>query len=259
MERLGLIAGNGQFPVVVARAAKKKGFSVCACAIRGETENLLESEVEAFQWVDLWELDKALEFFKVQGVRKALMAGQIKKERLFKELPGPIRESRLADHLLLKKVLAAFKRIGVDFLDSSYFLSDDLAKKGTISKRSPSEEEWKDIGFGKKVARRIASFEVGQTVVVKQGVILAIEAVEGTDQAIRRAGTLGREGAVVVKMARPRQDMRFDIPVVGPQTIDILRDIRGSVLAVQAGKTLILEKEKTVTMADTAGLALVGI
>ena len=259
MERIGLIAGNGQFPVVVAQAAKRKGYAVCACAIRGETESSLEREVDALTWVELWELDKALQFFKSQGIQKALMAGQVKKERLFKELPSPVRTHRLADHALLHIVVKALKGIGVRLLDSTYFLSSDLAKKGVLSRRSPTKEEWKDIAFGKEVARRIASFEVGQTVVVKQGVVLAIEALEGTDETIRRGGLLGKEGTVVVKVARPRQDMRFDIPVVGPKTIKVLRDVRASVLALQAGKTLFIEREHLIQAADAMGLALVGI
>lgn len=259
MERIGLIAGNGQFPVVVAQAAKRKGYSVCACAIRGETEASLEGEVDTLTWVELWELDRALQFFKSQGIQKALMAGQVKKERLFKELPSPVRLNRLADHALLSIVVKSLKGIGVRLLDSTYFLSSDLAKKGSLSKRAPTQEEWKDIAFGKEVARRIASFEVGQTVVVKQGVVLAIEALEGTDQTIRRGGLLGKEGTVVVKVARPRQDMRFDIPVVGPKTIETLREVRASVLALQAGKTLFIERERVVTAADEMDLALVGI
>ena len=260
MERLGLIAGNGQFPFVVARSAKGKGYSVAACAIRGETDPALEKEVEALTWVELWELEKLLHFFKTQGVQKALMAGQVKKERLFKEAPLRLRlPSRIADRALLGMVVKSLKGIGVRLLDSTYFLSSDLVKKGCLSKRTPTREEWKDVAFGRKVARRTAFFEVGQTVVVKQGVVLAIEALEGTDQAIRRGGALGREGVVVVKMARPRQDMRFDVPVIGPRTIEALREVRASTLAVQAGKTLLIEKERLRVEADAVGLALVGI
>lgn len=259
MERLGLIAGNGQFPLAVARTAKGRGYSIAACAIRGETDPSLEKEVDALTWVEFWELEKLLDFFKSQGIRRALMAGQVKKERLFKErkrLPLP---SQVADRALLGIVMKALKGIGVHLLDSTFFLSSDLAKKGRFSKREPSLEEWKDIAFGRRVARRTASFEIGQTVVVKQGVILAIEALEGTDQTIRRGGSFGREGVVVVKMARPRQDMRFDVPVIGPKTIEVLREVRASVLAVQAGKTLLIEKERLLASADEAGLALVGV
>ena len=259
MERLGLIAGNGQFPLVVARTAKGKGYSVAACAIRGETDPLIEKEVDAFTWVEFWELEKLLNFFKSQGVHQALMAGQVRKERLFKESPLRVQlPSRVADRALLGIVVKSLKGIGVRLLDSTLFLSSDLAKKGCFSRRTPTPEEWKDIAFGKEVAQRTASFEIGQTVVVKQGVILAIEALEGTDQAIRRGGSFGRE-VVIVKMARPRQDMRFDVPVIGPRTIEVLREVRASVLAVQAGKTLLIEKERLLISADEAGLSLVGI
>jgi len=260
MERLGLIAGNGQFPLAVARTAKGKGYSIAACAIRGETDPSLEKEVDALTWVEFWELEKLLNFFKSQGVHRALMAGQVKKERLFKESPVRVKlPSRASDRALLGIVVKSLKGIGVRLLDSTCFLSSDLAKKGCLSKRTPTREEWKDVTFGKSVAKRTASFEIGQTVVVKQGVVLAIEALEGTDQAIRRGGSFGREGIVVVKMARPRQDMRFDVPVIGPRTIDVLREVHASVLAVQAGKTLLIEKERLFAEADAVGLALVGV
>ena len=259
MERLGLIAGNGQFPIVVARTAKGKGYSVAACAIRGETDPSLEKEVDALTWVEFWELEKLLDFFKSQGIHQALMAGQVRKERLFKEPPRIPLPSRVADRALLAVVVKSLKGIGVRLLDSTCFLSSDLAKKGCFSKRAPTSEERKDIAFGRDVAKRTASFEIGQTVVVKQGVVLAIEALEGTDQAIRRGGGFGREGVVVVKMARPRQDMRFDVPVIGPGTIEVLREVRASVLAVQAGKTLLIEKSRLLASADEAGLSLVGI
>jgi len=260
MERLGLIAGNGQFPLIVARAAKEKGFSMAACAIQGETDPSLEQVVETFTWVELWELEKVLDFFKSQGIRKALMAGQVKKERLFRESSLRVRlPSCIADHVLLKMVVKRLAEIGVRLLDSTTFLSDDLAKKGCLSKRTPTSQEWEDIAFGRKVARQTTSFEIGQTVVVKRGVVLAIEALEGTDQAIRRGGSLGHEGIVVVKMARPRQDMRFDVPVVGPKTIDVLKEVRASVLAVQAGKTLFMEKARLLSRVDEAALTLVGI
>ena len=260
MERLGLIAGNGQFPLVVARPARGKGYSIAACAIRGETDPSLEGEVEALTWVEFWELEKALDFFKSQGIQKAIIAGQVRKERLFKE--GAVRvklPARVADHALLQIIVKALKGIGVQLLDSTYFLSSDLAQKGCFSKREPTEPEWKDIAFGRKIAKRTASFEVGQTVVVKQGVVLALEALEGTDEVIRRGGRLGKEGVVVVKMASPHQDMRFDVPVVGPKTVETLREVHAAVLAVQAGKTLILEKEKVLASANEGSLALVGI
>ncbi|MFH1857452.1 MAG: UDP-2,3-diacylglucosamine diphosphatase LpxI [Candidatus Omnitrophota bacterium] len=260
MERLGLIAGNGQFPLVLARQARRKGYFIACCAVRGETDPALEAAVDAFVWAEVWELEKLLHFFKSQGIRRAIMAGQVRKERLFKE--SSIRAhlpSHIADRALLGILVKSLKDIGVCLLDSTQFLAEDLARKGSLSRRSPTPQEWKDIAFGTKVAKRVASFEIGQTVVVKHGVVLAIEALEGTDQAIRRGGALGEAGAVVVKVARPRQDMRFDVPVVGPTTVEVLKAIHASVLAVQAGKTLFIEKEQLLASADEAGLAVVGI
>jgi len=260
MERLGLIAGNGQFPLAVAQSAKEKGYRVVACAVRGETDPSLEEWVEALTWVELWEFEKALDFFKTQGIKKALMAGQVKKEKLFQESPVRLRlPSKIADQALLSIVVKSLKGIGVRLLDSTYFLESDLARKGCMTQKTPTPEEWNDIQFGKRVAKRNASFEVGQTVVVKRGVVLAIEALEGTDAAIRRGGALGQAGAVVVKMARPRQDMRFDVPVVGPQTLEALKEIQASVLAVEARKTLFLEKKTFLREADAQPLAVVGI
>lgn len=260
MERIGLIAGNGQFPLAVARTAKEKGYQVIACAIRGETDPSLEQEAEALEWVELWELEKLLQFFKTHGIRQALMAGQVRKERLFKEDSVRLHlPSRIADHALLHLVVKALKGIGVRLLDSTCFLSEDLAGEGCLSRREPSAQEWKDIAFGKKVAKRTAAFEIGQTVVVKKGIVLALEALEGTDQTIRRGGVLGWEGAVVVKMARPRQDMRFDVPVIGPKTIEVLREVRAAVLAVQARKTLLIDRKRLLALADEGNIALVGV
>ena len=260
MERLGLIAGNGTFPFVVAKRAKERDLDVIAFAIQGEADPALEREVSELHWLEFWELEKLLDLLKAKKIQKAMMAGQVKKRRLFEEKKHLNSfKSSLADRLLIKMVTHRLKKIGVQLLPSTAFLEDSLATKGVLSRRSPTETEWCDIAFGKRVAHLLSSFEIGQTVVVREGVVLAVEGVEGTDQAIRRGGTLGKEGAVVVKMARPHQDMRFDVPVVGPQTFHIMKEVGCLVLAVEAGKTLFLNRQESLDLADRYGMSLVGV
>lgn len=260
MERLGLIAGNGTFPFLVAQRARERQWEVVAFAIQGEADPKLSQEVSELHWLEFWELEKLLDLLKSKGICKAMMAGQVKKRRVFEERNrlSSVQDA-LTDRLLIRMVIGRLKKIGVELLPSTAFLEDSLATKGVLSRRSPTEAEWRDIAFGRKAARALCGFEIGQTVVVREGVVLAVEGVEGTDETIRRGGRLGKEGAVVVKMARPSQDMRFDVPVVGPQTLHTLHEARCGVLAVEAGKTLFLNREDVVGLADGYGMGLVGI
>ena len=260
MERLGLIAGNGRFPFVVAQKAKERKLEVIAFAIQGETDPSLAGEVSELHWLEFWELEKLLDLLKAKRIRKAMMAGQVKKKRVLEEKNRLASfKGALADRFLIRMVIQRLRKIGVELLPSTEFLKDALATKGVLSKRPPTEMEWKDISFGKKVARLISGLEIGQTVVVRDGVVLAIEGVEGTDQTIRRGGTLGKEGAVVIKMARPRHDMRFDVPVVGPQTFQTMEETGCHVLAIEAGKTLFLDRQKSLDLANRYGVSVVGI
>ena len=260
MERLGLIAGNGAFPFFVAKNARQRKLEVIAFAIQGETEPSLAGEVSELHWLEFWELERLLDLLKTKGIRKAIMAGQVKKKRLFEERNRLASfKNALADRALIQMVIQRLRKIGVELLSSVEFLKESLATKGVLSREVPTEPQWRDIDFGRKVARIVSGFEIGQTVVVRDGVVLAVEGVEGTDQTIRRGGDLGQEGAVVVKMGRPRQDMRFDVPVVGPQTCRALKEAHCRVLAVEAGKTLLLNRDETLALADEYGLCLVGI
>lgn len=235
MERLGLIAGNGSFPFFVARKARQRNLEIIAFAIRGETDPALAQEVSELHWLEFWEIEKLLELLKTKGIRKTMMAGQVKKKRVFEEKNRfSSIKGALADRVLIRMVIQRLKKIGVELLPSTDFLKESLATKGVLSRRSPTDAEWRDIAFGKRVARTLSDLEIGQTVVVRDGVVLAVEGVEGTDQTIRRGGTLGKEGAVVVKMARPHHDMRFDVPVVGPQTFHTMKETECHVLAVEA-------------------------
>ena len=260
MERLGLIAGNGSFPFVVARRAKEKRLDVVVFAIRGEADPSLEKEAAELHWLEFWELERLLDLLKAKGIRKAMMAGQVKKRRVLEERNGfSALKTHLADKVLIQMVIQRLRKIGVELLPSTEFLKDSLAAKKVLSQKNPTEAEWGDIQFGRKVAQSLCAFEIGMTVVVKDGVVVAVESVEGTDQTIQRGGSLAKEGAVVVKMARPRQDMRFDVPVVGPQTCRALKAAHCSVLAVEAGKTLLLNRDETLALVNEYNLCLVGI
>ncbi|MFH1245333.1 MAG: UDP-2,3-diacylglucosamine diphosphatase LpxI [Candidatus Omnitrophota bacterium] len=266
-ERIGLIAGNGQFPVLFAQAASAKGKEVIAIAVREETSPELTRYVHKIIWLNVGELKKFFSVLKEEKLKKIVMAGQIKPRHIFDQtvvkdeaLTGfltKVKDKR-ADSLL--GTLARILRVmGIKLLDSTTFLQDYLVKRGTLTGIQPSSAQWEDIYFGRKIAKSIGGLDIGQTVVVKDKAILAVEAIEGTDAAIQRGGVLGGKGTVVVKVSKPHQDMRFDIPLVGPVTIDSLKTSYCAVLAMEAGKTLFLDKEECVQTAEKAGIALVGI
>lgn len=267
MAKIGLIAGRGRFPLLFAQSAKDRDLEVIAVGIRGETLPELEAQVAKMQWIALGEMEPLIRYFQSQGVKQAVMAGGVPKTEwvqnrvtLDPRLSKVIREAPdHGDQALLQAVAAELFRQGIQLLDSALFLEPFLAKEGVLGRHSPTASGWEDIRFAQGVARRLGELDIGQTVIVKAGTVLAVEALEGTDEAIRRAGRLGDAGAVVVKMARPRQDMRFDLPVVGLQTLDSLREAKASVLALEAGKTLILDDKLFLSGADEMGLAVVGI
>ena len=256
MEKLGLIAGNGKFPILFAMGAKSKGVKVKAVAIKGETDSSLTNFVDEIVWIEPGELGKLFITLKGFNVENAVMAGAVHKELLYKsaldkEVQNLLKEVKdQRDASLLGAVASRLKSIGITLVDSSTFLSDLLPEPGILTKVEPTQSQWQDIEFGKDIARQLAGLDIGQTIVVKDKAILAIEAIEGTDETIRRAGRFAEDG-VVVKMARPKQDMRFDIPVIGPKTIDVMLESHASCLAIEAKKTLLLEKEKLLSLANT--------
>ena len=265
MKKIGLIAGGGKFPIIFAKAAREKGVSIVAVACKEETSLELEKAVDKIYWISIAELKKLIGIFKSEGVKKAVMAGRVTKTRLFKDTPkpDPALESLLknvsdkSDISLLRSAARVLRFFGITLIDSTIFLKDILPAKGILTKRVPTKEEWDDIKFGFSLAKATSRLEIGQTVVVKNKVILAIEAIEGTDKAILRGGELGNGSVVIVKTARPYQDRRFDIPTIGPDTIRSLKEAGGSVLAIEARSTIFIDKDECVSLADSNNLSLV--
>ena len=283
ISRLGIIAGNGPLPFCVLREAEKHGFPTTVAALKEETSPEIDAFAEGLRidtsvhWMGIGQLGKLLRVFKADQVDKALMVGQVKHFRIFghgsrnpfsriKHLPD-VRMLRLLSSLpqkdtgsLLGGLIAEIEKEEIEFLDSSVLLGRLLADTGVMTSRSPSEEERRDIRYGLSVAREIARLDIGQTVVVKNQAIVAVEAMEGTDAAIGRAAELaGGERLTVVKVSRPSQDMRFDLPVLGMETLKVAEDCNVTAFAVDQGKTLIIEKELFLRRAGEMGLTVVGL
>ncbi len=265
-ERLGLIAGNGRFPIIFADNAKKLGYHVSAVAHEGETDPELANHVDRIHWIKIGQLNKLINAFKDDQVHQAVMLGGIKKTHVFTTVRPDFRTLALATRLALWKdddILREFakelEKEGITICESTFGLEGILAEEGTLTTQQPSEKEWEDIRYGWDVAHDIGRLDIGQCVVVKDRVIVAVEAVEGTDEAIKRGGQLAKDGAVVVKRCKPQQDLRFDLPAVGPRTIDIMASVKASVLAVEAGRTILLDRELTLEKAQAARIAVVGL
>ena len=265
-ERIGLIAGNGRFPIIFADNAKKLGYTVSAVAHEGETEPELAQHVERIHWIKIGQFNKLIKALKEDGVRRAVMLGGIKKTHMFTTVRPDFRALALAGRLTLWRdddILRGFaeelEREGITITDSTFGLTGILVEEGPLTKRTPSKKEWEDIRYGWDVAREIGRLDIGQCVVIKDRVVVAVEAVEGTDGAIRRGGELAKEGVVVVKRSKPQQDLRFDLPAVGPQTIEVMESVKAAVLALEAGRSVLLDREDMLRKAERAGIAVVGI
>jgi len=265
-QRIGLIAGSGRFPQLFAEAARARGLSVVAIAHRGDTDPALERSVSALHWVHLGQLGRSVAHLRQAGVSRAVMAGGIGKlSALMRARPDwgglavAARLRHLGDDHLLRAVAAAFERGGVRIEPSTLFTPELLAPEGTLSRRAPTAAEARDVRFGFEVACALGRADVGQTVVVENGVVLAVEASEGTDPTLVRGGDYGRGRAVVVKCAKPGQDLRFDLPAVGARTISLMAAHGCRVLALQAGSALMLDGQALLAAADGAGIAVVGV
>lgn len=265
-EKIGLIAGNGEFPLFFARFARQKNKTIVAVALKEETVPALEREVDKLYWLHLGQLKKLIEIFKQENIKTAVMAGQVKHFRLFDLLKLDSRAAALLARLkdkradtILAGVAEELAKEGIQLIDSTTFLSSFLPQEGVLTSVKPSKNQWRDIAFGYKIAKSIAGVDIGQTVVVKDQTVLAVEAMEGTDETILRGAKLGKGDVVVVKVSKPRQDRRFDMPIVGERTIAILKKAEVNVLAFSAGSTLLLDRETVVKMADEAGICLVAI
>jgi DUF1009 family protein len=274
-ERIGLIAGNGSFPLLVLDAARAQGFDVIVAAIKEEAFPEIESHgAKAVHWLSLGELSRLIETFQRAGVRRAIMAGQVKHKQIFSSIRPDWRLAKLLLSLgtrntdsLLGAVAKTLADEGIILENSTSFLEPLLAPAGLLTRRAPTPQEKTSVDYGRAVARHLAQYDVGQTVVVAESACVAVEAMEGTDATIERAGqimrtlegdasTLSRE-LTVVKIAKPNQDMRFDVPVVGVKTIEVMRRAGATCLALDAGKCLLLEGTAIVTAADSANITMV--
>jgi DUF1009 family protein len=265
-KKIGLIAGNGSFPIVFAQEARRRGETVIAVALKEEASSDLEGSVDAITWLSLGQLSKTIRYFKEQGVTRAVMAGQVKHTQLFRDIVPDLLVAKLLAQAINKKadtllsaVTREFQQEGIEFLPSTTYLEHLICPKGTLTKRAPSAAEQADIDFGWPLARRNADADIGQTLVVKDKTVVAVEAMEGTDACIRRAGEVAGAGCVVIKVARPKQDLRFDIPVTGPRTLESMKEAGATVLALESGKTLLLEKDTLIQVAHAAKLCITGV
>jgi UDP-2,3-diacylglucosamine hydrolase len=265
-ERIGLIAGNGRFPIIFSDNARKMGLSVCAVAHEGETEPELERHVDRIHWIKIGQLNKLIRAFKEDGVHRVVMLGGIKKTHVFTTVRPDFRALALAARLalwkdddILREIAAELEREGITICDSTFGLEGILIEEGALTSRQPSKKEWEDIRYGWEVAYEIGRLDIGQCVVIKDRVVVAVEAVEGTDGAITRGGELAKDGAVVVKRCKPQQDLRFDLPAIGPRTIEVMASVKAAVLAVEAGRTVILDRDLVIQKAKACGIAVVGI
>ena len=263
---VGLIAGGGQFPLMVAEAAKKRGLRVIAVAHYGETDPSISERVDEIVWIKLGQLGRLINALKKMNASKTIMAGTITKRRMFDRIRPDLKGLKLMSKLaifhdddILRAVAAELSREGIEIVSSACYLPELLAPSGCLTRRKPSKAEEEDIHFGWTVAKELGRLDIGQCVVVKDRTVLAVEAIEGTDATILRGGTLAREKAIVVKVSKPNQDLRFDVPSVGLETLNVMVRVKASVLAVEAGKTLIFDRPEMIAYADTKRIAIVSM
>ena len=266
MSKIGIIAGGGQFPILFAKAAKEQGRQVIVAAHKGESTPEIEDVADAICWVKLGQLGKVIKFFRQEGVCEAVLLGTITKTRIFKDILPDLKGLSLWNRLkvrqddsILRAVAEALEEEGVKILESTYYLKDLLFPKGLLTDTKPSADQIDDINFGWRMAREIGRLDIGQCVVVRGGTVLAVEAIEGTDAAIQRGGALGKEQAVVVKVKKPEQDFRFDLPAIGTRTIKSMETVGAAVLAVEAGQALLFDAVGVVEQANKAGIVVIGV
>jgi len=264
LESLGIIAGNSVYPILLADSARKASVKkIVAAAFTGETDPALEKHVDLLEWMRVGQLGRLLKFFRAHKVRHAIMAGQIAPKNLFDFQPDwkALLLLRKLKERNAESIFAAIAdelaKIDVELLPATTFLEDSLAPSGLVAGTKLSSQEEEDVDLGWKTAKEIARFDIGQTVIVKNGTVVAVEAFEGTNETIKRGGTLARNGAVMVKVTKPNQDMRFDVPVIGVETIRIAAEAKLRVIAVEAGNTLLLERDPIVDLANRSRISII--
>jgi hypothetical protein len=266
MKKLGLIAGMGDLPKAIAAEAQAMGYSVFSVALTPLAEKSLSSHVDEIQWVNIGKFGKIIDTLKKNKIKEAVMVGKVPKSLLYKSKIIPdLRAIKLlfslkdrSDESILQAIAKELEKEGIHLLTITSLSASLLTPEGILAGAKPTEDEWKDISLGWKIAKEIGRLDIGQTVVVKNQAVMAVEAIEGTDEAIKRGGNLAGEGAVIVKVSKPNQDMRFDVPTVGSYTLKVMREVSARVLAVEAKKSIILNKDRLIEESNRAGITIVG-
>lgn len=265
-KRIGLIAGSGQFPIIFSKEAKSKGFSIYAVAYLNEADQAIQDYVEAIEWIHLGQIKRLIKFFKKNNICEAVMMGGIKKTRMFKDVKPDIKAISIIaglrnthDDGVLSAFANALEKEGIKIKASTFLLPDLLAKEGCWTKRKPSRSESADIKLGWSLAKEIGRLDIGQCIVVGGGSVLAVEAIDGTDATVQRGGALGKGTAVVVKVCKPNQDFRFDVPAVGMQTIRTMHEAGAWVLAIEAGKAVVFDREEMIAIANKHDISIIAV
>lgn len=265
-DKIGIIAGGGQFPLLFAKAVHRQGLRVYAAAHKGETDEALADEVDSLKWVKLGQLGRIINFFRDEGVKKTVFIGSITKTNIFRDVRPDLKGLGLwnkidikQDDAILRAVADRLEKDGIEVVASTHYVPELLFPRGILTRKKPTKDQINDIAFGWKIARSIGRLDIGQCVVVRNHTVLAVEAIEGTDATIHRGGSLGKERTVVVKLRKPKQDLRFDLPAVGEKTIQSMQEVRAAVLAVEAGYALFFDRESVIRAADAAGIVIVGV
>ncbi len=265
-KRIGLIAGSGQFPIIFSKEAKSKGFSVYAAAYLNEADQAIQDYVEAVEWIHLGQIKRLIKFFKRNNINEAVMMGGVKKTRMFKDVKPDIKLISIIaglkhthDDGVLSAFANALEQEGIKIKASTFLLPDLLAKEGRWTKRKPSRSERADMKLGWNLSKEIGRLDIGQCIVIGGGSVLAVEAIDGTDATIKRGGELGKGTAVVVKVCKPNQDFRFDVPAVGMQTIRSMHEAGAKVLVVEAGKAVVFDREEMIDLANKHNISIVAV
>ena len=265
--QIGIIAGMGELPVIIAKDARERGYKVITVALETLASPEMDSVSDEIRWVNPGKFGELIDILKKHQIKEAIMAGKVPKSLLFKSKITPdLRAVKLlfsikdkSDDAILNAITKELAGEGIEIIDTTKFSHHLLTPVGCLTRKKPDEEQWKDIEFGWKIAREIGKLDIGQTVVIKGKAVMAIEAIEGTDEAILRGGKWAGDGAVVVKVSKPQQDMRMDVPAVGPDTLKSMENVNAKVLALEAHRSMIVDRETVIRVAESAGIVIVGI
>ena len=264
--KIGLIAGSGQFPILFSKKARAKGFSIYAVAFQNETDPNLNNYVEAIEWLHLGQLKRLIKFFHKHAINQVVMMGAITKTRMFRDVKPDLKAISIVFELkdthddgLLSTFAGVLEQEGLEVKASTFLLPELLAEEGCWTRRQPTRSENADIELGWRLAKEIGRLDIGQCIVIGGGSVLAVEAIDGTDETIKRGGRLGNGTAVVVKVSKPNQDIRFDVPAVGSQTIEVMRSSNTRALAIEAGKAVVFDRQEMIALADQYEISIVAL